>query len=320
MTISAYWELDPAAEPQRFEPLAGRQLPGIVKSQRGPALNRFDYYAQVGSAAAQAGFSGLFIRHREEADESRVIAAAVAREVPGIVLVPEFPASVGSAVYAAKQAVSFQRSTRNRLGWAIAAAEGAADRRRSGDYIGADDLGERLEEFLTVARGVHAAQPFTFEGRHFAVKDGGFADPLNRADFPQVFLQGEDEEDLEYSARQADVHLFRASALADVSRQVETLDGLGKRTGRPVAYGLLQPVVARPFADEAQRHAERIGAPAEALVGSYDEVAARLADLAGVGISHFVFRSLPSLEEAYLVGQHVLPRLRARLSTLRVAA
>ena len=48
-----------------------------------------------------------------------------------------------------------------------------------------------------------------------------------------------------------------------------------------------------------------------ALVGSYDEVAERLAEYAALGVGEFVLSGYPHLEEAYRVGEEVLPRVRA---------
>ncbi|MFJ8207680.1 LLM class flavin-dependent oxidoreductase [Streptomyces sp. NPDC096033] len=48
-----------------------------------------------------------------------------------------------------------------------------------------------------------------------------------------------------------------------------------------------------------------------ALVGSHDEVAARLAEYRALGIDEFVLSGYPHLEEAYRVGEEVAPRLRA---------
>ncbi|MEV0592856.1 LLM class flavin-dependent oxidoreductase [Nonomuraea cavernae] len=50
-----------------------------------------------------------------------------------------------------------------------------------------------------------------------------------------------------------------------------------------------------------------------ALVGSYDEVAALLREYAALGVEEFILSGWPHLEEAYRVGEYVLPRLR-RLS------
>ncbi|TGX54670.1 LLM class flavin-dependent oxidoreductase [Sphingomonas gei] len=316
MTIQTYWQLDVAEDAARSE--SGARRSGLFRDVRTPGLNRYDYYAQVAQAAAQTAFDGLFLPHRPQSDDSTIVTAAIAREVPRLMLVPEFPASAGSAVYAAKQAVSFQRQTRDRLGWAIANPADGATRARDGDHVPEEQLHARTEEFLTVARGVHAERPFDFSGEHFEVQGGGFQAPLKRVAFPKVFLQGESEEALDLSARTADVHLFAAAPLPALRNLVETLDTLAARAGRAVAFGVIQPVLARDDAEDARRDASRVGLPDTAIVGTYAEVAQRLADLAALGLRHFVLAAPSSLEEAYRIGQHVLPRFRAL--TERVAA
>ncbi|MFH9955833.1 LLM class flavin-dependent oxidoreductase [Streptomyces roseolus] len=52
-----------------------------------------------------------------------------------------------------------------------------------------------------------------------------------------------------------------------------------------------------------------------ALVGSHDEVAARLAEYRALGIDEFVLSGYPHLEEAYRIGEEVAPRLRALTGT-----
>ncbi|MFE2347174.1 LLM class flavin-dependent oxidoreductase [Kitasatospora cineracea] len=48
-----------------------------------------------------------------------------------------------------------------------------------------------------------------------------------------------------------------------------------------------------------------------ALVGSHDEVAARLAEYRALGVEEFILSGYPHLEEAYRVGEEVVPRVRA---------
>jgi alkanesulfonate monooxygenase len=319
MTLQTYWQIDVAGDPVRSEIAARPQGQTLFRDVRTRAINRYDYYGQVAQAAAQTGFDGVFLPHRPQSDDSAIVAAALAREVPRLMFIPEFPAWVGSAVYAAKQAVSFQRQTHGRLGWAIAPAADARLRARDGDHVPDDQLAARTEEFLHVARGVHGARPFSFTGAHFEVQGGGFDAPLNRVPFPQVFLQGDDEEALALSARAADVHLFAAAALTTLQRRIEGLDASALREGRSVSFGLIQPVLAREDSEEA-RHDARQAVGEHAIVGDYDEVAARLAELASLGITHFVLTAPSALEDAYRIGQHVLPRFRALTESVRAAA
>lgn len=314
MTIQTYWQLDPAAERSRSEPGDRPRWQPVIREIRNASINRYDHYAQIARAAAITGFDGLFIRHRDAQDDSQIIAAAIARSTPRLLLVPEFPASVGSAVYAAKQAVSFQRLTHGRLGWAIAPDADAKARARIADHVADDDLVARAEEFLTVACGVHGTRPFSFKGRFFEVKGGGFEEPLNRVAFPKVFLRGDSEEAGALSARQADVHLLDAAPVETLRNAVEAIDRQALAVGRSIEFGLVASVVARESDEEA-----REAGPAD-IAGSYQAVADNLAALAAIGIRHFVLSASPSLEEAYRIGQFVLPRFRAACDPARAAA
>lgn len=320
MTLDLYWQLDTTAEPARGERAARNRPGGIAREVRAPTQGRFDYYAQIAQGAAQTAFDGLFLPHRTEADDSQIVAAALAREAPGLRFVAQFPASVGSAVYAAKQAASFQRYTGDRLGWAIAPDADAAARARGADHVPEAELAARTDEFLTVARGVHGQRPFSFAGRHFEVQGGGFDAPVNRAAFPQVFFEGQSEEAIELSARLADVHLFRGESLPVLRDLIETLDSAAARHGRTVAFGLIQDIVAREDEEKARFDARRADASRHALVGDYATVAHELRDRVALGLSHVVLAGSPSLEEAYRTGQHVLPRLRGLLSEQSRAA
>jgi alkanesulfonate monooxygenase len=51
------------------------------------------------------------------------------------------------------------------------------------------------------------------------------------------------------------------------------------------------------------------GAPAAALVGSYDEVAQALINYASIGVTQFILSGWPMLDEMVLFGREVLPRI-----------
>jgi alkanesulfonate monooxygenase len=54
------------------------------------------------------------------------------------------------------------------------------------------------------------------------------------------------------------------------------------------------------------------GGAGTALVGSHNEVADRIAEYHALGIDEFILSGYPHLEEAYQVGEGVLPELRRR--------
>jgi alkanesulfonate monooxygenase len=52
------------------------------------------------------------------------------------------------------------------------------------------------------------------------------------------------------------------------------------------------------------------GGAGTALVGSYDQVVERIREYAAIGLDTFILSGYPHLEEAYVVGEEILPRVR----------
>ena len=53
------------------------------------------------------------------------------------------------------------------------------------------------------------------------------------------------------------------------------------------------------------------GGAGTALVGDYDQVAERIREYAALGLDTFILSGYPHLEEAYVVGEEILPRVRS---------
>ena len=359
MTIEFIWQLPTGGDgryaapgiTRRGERAAGAPSPlqAGVSDPRGarPPFNYFDYLHQIARAADLSGFDGIQVRHDTQGDESWIVAGYLARSTRHLKLIAEFDAAWGSAVYAAKNAVSFQRFTGGRFAWQIGHGGDAAARRRQGDAAPDADILPRIDEFITVARGVQSTSPFSFKGRFFEVQDGGFKGPLAHHLVNSIYLTGESPEALALSARQADVHVFDAAPVADLRPAIDSLQTQARQQGRAVAAGLRIDVLARETFDEALRDARRYrsgaGLPADAafdagaagfwpgfaqaqtgahgaLVGSYEQVSAALQAYAQAGVSSFVLAAIPHFEEAYRIGEHVLPRVRASLTTAQQRA
>lgn len=359
MTIEFIWQLPTSGDgryaapgiTRRGERAAGAPSPlqAGVSDPRGvrPPFNYFDYLHQIARAADLSGFDGIQIRHDTQGDESWIVAGYLARSTRHLKLIAEFDAAWGSAVYAAKNAVSFQRFTGGRFAWQIGHGGDAAARRRQGDTVPDADILPRLDEFITVARGVQNTSPFSFKGKFFEVQDGGFKGPLANHPVNTIYLTGESSEALALSARQADVHVYDAAPVKALQPSIASLQAQARQLGRTVAAGLRIDVLARETFEEALRDARRYrsgaGLPDDApfdagaaafwpgfaqaqtgahgaLVGSYEQVSAALEAYAQAGISSFVLAAIPHFEEAYRIGEHVLPRVRAALYTQRQAA
>ncbi|MDR2678955.1 MAG: LLM class flavin-dependent oxidoreductase, partial [Zoogloeaceae bacterium] len=338
-----YGDARPGRRGERAESARPALSPG-VSDPRGDRFNYFDYLHQVARAADLAGFDGIQVPDDPGADESWIVAAYAARATRHVRVLAEFPASRGSSVFAAKNAISFQRFSKGRFAWQIGLGGNELQRRWYGDHLAETELLARIEEFVTVARGVTSGEKFSFAGRFFEVLEGGFDGPLRAYPLPPVYLSGSSEEALALSARVADIHIFDALPVAQLRPAIARLVTLAEQAGRTVTAGLRIDVLARETTREALFDARRfldqsgarrqVGDPAlgsnhwpglssgrngaaASLFGSYGEVSQRLVEYVEAGVESFILGATPHLEEAYRVGELVLPSVRSLTGSAR---
>lgn len=310
-----------------------------VSDPRGENFNYLDHLHQVARAADLAGFDGIQIRNDPDGEEPWIVAGYVARGTRHLRLLTEFEASRGSAVYAAKNAVSFQRYSGGRFAWQISTGGTPEERRRQGDFAHTSDIAPRIEEFVTVARGVISSSAYSYKGQYFEVLDGGFKGPLSGNAPPPVYLSGNTREAYELSARIADIHVFEALRADELRDEIGKLRELSAARASPLGLGVRIDVLARETEEEAvfdaRRYLAQVGEAAEqgsrnatfwpglgrgatgaqgALVGSYSQVTDVLLEYARGGIGSFLLAAVPHLEEAYRVGENILPAVRAVLA------
>lgn len=310
-----------------------------VSDPRQDRFNYFDHLHQVAKAAELAGFDGVRIPNDPNGEESWIVAGYVTRNTRRLTVLTDFDSARGSAVYAAKNAVSFQRFSGGRFAWHIGTTSDAQQRRQQGDFIADADIATRTEEFVTVARNVITQQNYSFKGQFFEVLEGGFKGPLSGQQVPAVYLDGNAEADFALSARIADVHVLSLAAGLDVAAAVTAIHAAAAQEKRPLAVALRVNVLARETADEArfdaQRQLEQSGHGKDiqgasliwqglalsdriataTLVGQYEEIVAQLVTWANAGVDTFILGGVPSLEEAYRVGEIILPAVRQALAT-----
>lgn len=316
MSLEFFWTL-PASGDQRsraFDQLGtGKPLYNpAIRDLRGATYTNFDYLAQIARAAELTGFDGVIAADSIDGDSAWIIAGAIAREVKRLKLITQFSPGIGSAVYAAKRAVTFQRYSNNRFGWALTTSANATERRALGDYIAEDKIAARLEEFLTVSKGVASQPKFTFKGEYFEVLDGGFGGPLSGLALPEITLRGASDDALALSAKYADIHEFDLGT-EDLDGRIATLDALAEAEGRQIRIALKARIIAHPDGQQALTDARRAGFEGDAhtLVGDFISVTDQLLTLSDRGVDRFVLHAPRSLEAAYQAGEHILPLVRA---------
>lgn len=292
--------------------------------------NGFDHLHQVIHAAELSGLDGVVTPYDPHGEESWIVAGGALRHTRHLRVAVGFPLEFGTPVYAAKMSVTLQRLGADRLDWLLHVDPGSYD---------------RAAEFLAVARGVWSGRgerpggfdggEFHHEGTYYDVVAGGFDEAVDGHPFPTVHLTGSSPEAIALSARHGDVHLFTESA-DDLPALVRTLHDAAAAHDRTVRAGLALPVVAREDENEAWARVlrlwretnpaatelevrsrvlddlrfdgfDRIGHRVPVgLVGSYRQVARRIADYARSGIDTFVLSGHPTIEEIHRTGEHLL--------------
>lgn len=332
-----------------WNPERRRPLDPSVRDERPGRFSYYDYLTQVARAAEAAGFGGLLVPFDPAGEDSWIVATSLARETPRLTLVPEFQPGFATAVYTAKLAVTFQRYTADRLGWKLALRGDRTIQAALGDVAEPEERIRRAEELIEVTKGAWFDAPFDYQGRFFDAAATGFFDAsdnalrrghhIARRPYPKLYLDGTTDAEFELSARHADVHLLETAEPPALQADIERLRGHADDHGRPVSIGLRLGVIARETGAEAWSEAaalwgdslspghgleeRRVGdhlylgfddlgftAPA-GLIGSFEDVAERLRHYVSLGVTTFVLDGIPRLEEAYRIGERVLPQVAA---------
>ncbi|KFZ81989.1 alkanesulfonate monooxygenase [Amycolatopsis sp. MJM2582] len=305
----------------------------------------FEHLHQVIDAAELSGLDGVVAAYDPHGEESWIVAGGALRHTRRARVTVEFTPSFATPVYAAKMSLTLQRLGADRLDWLVRVDTDPEDDRQRGDRLGTAERYERAAEFLTVARGVwsgRGASPggfdggeFDHDGAYFHVRSGGFDEAADGHPFPVVHLSGASPEAIALSAAHGDVHLFSASTV-DPASAVRALHTAAARHGRTVRAGLVLPIIAREDEHEAWARVlrlwreihpaateqdirsrtpdgttfdgfDRIGYRTPVgLVGSYRQVADRLAGYERAGITTFVLSGHPGIEEIHRAGEHLL--------------
>ncbi len=184
-----------------------------------------------------------------------------------------------------------------------------------------------LEEQLQILFGTWGNGPFSFDGRHYKLRElDAQPKPVQRPHPPVIFGGGGGPRSAALAARFADEYNTPFPSLEDVAERRARVVEACKRAGRePIPFSIMTTVITG--SDEADlrrrldRFAQRMGANAEALredtphgwvLGTLDEAAEQLAALRDAGVTRVMCQHLPhdDLEFVALLGQELGPRLR----------
>jgi F420-dependent oxidoreductase-like protein len=185
---------------------------------------------------------------------------------------------------------------------------------------------EILEEQLQIVLGHWMPGPFSFEGRHYTLRDlDAQPKPVQRPHPPLIMGGTAGPRSSALAGRFADEYNTVFPTLADVTERKARIDRACEQAGRePIPFSIMTGVIvgidAEDLRERASRVSMRIGTPAGQLlvapppgwvIGTVDQAAEQLRALKGAGVSRVMCQHLAheDLELVALLGRELAPRL-----------
>lgn len=272
--------------------------------------------------------------------------AAVTREIELMVAVrPTFH----NPALLAKQAANIDHISKGRLTLNVVSSWWADEATKYGiPFDQHDDRYARTSEWLDVVNGCWSQQGFSYDGKYYQVRDNVLSPkPVSRPR-PRLYAGGESETAKNLIAQKCDAYLMHGDDPATVCRKIADMRERRERLGLPpLVFGVAGYAIVRDSEAETKREVERItnvqqsargyanyqqwitGSNLEqkisledysvsnrglrsGLVGTPEQVAARLEEFSAAGIDLVLLQSSPQLEEMERFSEQVIRPATAR--------
>jgi FMNH2-dependent dimethyl sulfone monooxygenase len=193
----------------------------------------------------------------------------------------------------------------------------------------------RMDEFITVMKGLWTQDDFDFHGDYYKVSEGTLPTKSVRFPHPPLYAASRVDEGMDIVARECSAwfinyekdHLLHEQSLARIEREMKIMAEKVRSYGRPaLTYGVNAIVIIADTDDEAQElarehlHAVRtdptihVGASGIGanLIGSPKTVARRMMQYQSMGIDLFMLFFHPMRDGLEQFAQKVMPDLQIR--------
>jgi FMNH2-dependent dimethyl sulfone monooxygenase len=251
----------------------------------------------------------------------------------------------------AKQAANIDQISKGRLALNVVSSWWADEARRYGiQFDEHDDRYARTEEWLKVLNGVWTEESFSFKGKYYSV-DETVAEPKPvRRPRPPIYAGGESEAAKRLITRDCDAYVTHGDPAERVAPKVTDIQA--RRAAQnldPMLYGMAAYAIVRDTEEEAQKELARItnvtpGSPGygnyrdwvshtkleqavsledysvsnrglrAGLVGTPEQVAARILALEAVGVGLLLLQFSPQLEEMERFADQVMPLVNSAMA------
>src|SRR5579862_1641016 len=295
--------------------------------------------------------------HIEDFDqlEAWSAAAALAALTSRIEIIAAIKPYLYHPVVLAKLALGIENISRGRFAINLVNAWNKPELEKAG-FAEHDDRYAYGREWVFIVSRLLAGERVTFKGAHFDVRDYMLRPADLYRNRPTIYVGGESEPARALVADHGDVWFINGQPLDDVTRLIADVSAR-PRAQTPLRFGLSAFVVARETSAAAHAEHERLlslsaqdatlkeiqkrntdpkvvmmqtmqktarvgtnGGTAAGLVGSYDEVDARIGAFHAAGIELFMLQFQPFEPEMRRFAEEVIPRVRGKAALSQTAA
>ncbi len=319
-------------EPRMEDAIAELSTPGAGE---GPDAS-YRFAVDVVTEAERAGFDSTLIAQRYLGPDldAWMLASALATCTKSIEIMPAVHPGIVLPQLAAKFGATLDRISEGRAAVNIVNGWWADEFNMYGNGSWIEDpaaRGRRMEEFLTVVKGLWSASPFTFEGEFFKVRDGRLPTTPRRAPHPRLYAASRSGPGKDTIARHCDVWFasykpgFRnfEENIAGVARDVAELRQRAQSYGRTLGFGLSTHMICCDTVAQAHEQAEALEAygatsrialvPALALgaglVGTPEVIVERIEQYRAIGIELLMLHFHPMLAGLRTFIDRIMPKL-----------
>lgn len=288
--------------------------------------------------------------HQEDLDqlEAWTAAASIAATTSRIEIITAIKPYLFHPVVLAKMALQIENISRGRFAINLVNAWNRPELEQAGiGFAEHDDRYAYGREWISVVSRLISGERLTHKGENFDVCDYALRPKDNYRARPSIYVGGESEPARELVAAHGDVWFINGQPLADVAALIEDV-AARPRSGAPLRFGLSAFVIARETEKEAHAAHQRLlalaaedapmraiqkantdpkvvmmqtmqktarvgsnGGTAAGLVGSYDQVAARIREFHETGIELFMLQFQPFEAEMRRFASEIFPRVRS---------
>ncbi|MBR0648193.1 LLM class flavin-dependent oxidoreductase [Roseomonas terrae] len=284
--------------------------------------------------------------------EAWTASAALAGITSRIEIITAIKPLLYNPVVLAKMALQIEEISGGRFAINLVNAWNRAEMDKSGlPFPEHDDRYTLGDEWLSVVEPLLRGERVDHRGPHFQVQEAVIVPRASTRARPRIYIGGESEPARALAAARGDVWFINGQPIEDVAALIADV-ARRPRSGAPLRYGLSAFVIARATEDEALAAYERLatlaeldkpvlarqaihidpatvmhrtmaksprlgtnGGTAAGLVGTYDQVAERIAAFHQTGIETFMLQFQPFEAEMRRFAAEVMPRVRSRLGS-----